>query len=197
MENHFRSDIKLVETPKKPLSMNPKKFGLWLFIASVTMLFAAWTSAYIVRRAEGNWLYFDLPKISYLTVFVIVLSSLTIQWAYVVAAKNQFKRLKISLLVTAVFGIIFLIGQLLTFQALVQSNIYLVGNPSGSFFYIISGFHALHIVSALVFLFFVGISTAKRRIHSQNLAQLEMCVTYWHFLGFLWVYLFVFFLVNR
>ena len=50
------TEFKIVEEPKKPISMNPKKFGMWLFIGSVVMLFAALTSAYIVRQAEGNWL---------------------------------------------------------------------------------------------------------------------------------------------
>lgn len=55
------SEFKIVEEPKKPMAMHPKKFGMWLFVASVGMLFASLTSAYIVRQAEGNWLYFSLP----------------------------------------------------------------------------------------------------------------------------------------
>ncbi len=61
------TDFKIVEEPKKPISMHPKKFAMWIFIASVVMVFASLTSAYIVRQAEGNWLYFDLPGLFYTT----------------------------------------------------------------------------------------------------------------------------------
>ena len=61
MEKSMSTEFKLIEEPKKQLSMNPKKFAMWLFIATVLMLFAAFTSAYIVRRAEGNWVFFELP----------------------------------------------------------------------------------------------------------------------------------------
>jgi len=63
MEKALRSEMKIVEEPKKPLAMHPKKFAMWLFLATVTMLFASLTSAYIVRQAEGNWLYFELPDL--------------------------------------------------------------------------------------------------------------------------------------
>jgi len=56
-------DFRLVEEPKKPLAMHPKKFGMWLFMASVMMLFMSLTSAYIVRHAEGNWVFFELPSL--------------------------------------------------------------------------------------------------------------------------------------
>ncbi|MEQ9164824.1 MAG: cytochrome c oxidase subunit 3, partial [Fulvivirga sp.] len=72
-----------------------------------------------------------------------------------------------------------------------------VGNPSGSFLYILSGLHGLHLVSGIIFLIIVLISTFKYRVHSKNLAQIQMCTTYWHFLGGLWIYLFVFLLLNH
>jgi len=197
MRDQSFGDIRLVEESKKPLSMNPKKFGLWLFIASASMLFAAWTSAYIVRRAEGNWLYFELPDIFYLSTMVIVASSALFQWAYYEVLHNRMQKVKILIFSTATLGTLFLIFQFKAFQQLVDSNVYLVGNPSGSFIYIITGFHGLHIVSALIFLFIVINSVMKKRVSSQNLSQLEMCLTYWHYLGVLWVYLFLFFLLNR
>ena len=75
---NMTTDFKIVEEPKRPLAMNAKKFGLWLFIITVVMIFAALTSAYIVRQAEGNWLVFELPVEMYYTTVVIFLSSITI-----------------------------------------------------------------------------------------------------------------------
>ena len=89
MEKSIRTEMKIVEEPKKPLAMHPKKFAMWLFMASVMMLFASLTSAYIVREAEGNWLYFELPALFYYTTAIIFVSSVTMQWAYFAAKKDS------------------------------------------------------------------------------------------------------------
>ena len=191
------SEMKIVEEPRKPISMHPKKFAMWLFMASVMMLFASLTSAYIVREAEGNWLYFELPSLFYYTTAIIVLSSVSLQWAYFAARKNDIKRLKLMVLITTILGLAFLVGQFQAWGALVQNSVYFIGNPSGSFLYVLTGLHGLHIISAVIFLLVVLNSAYKNRIHSKNMAQMEMCTTYWHFLGGLWIYLFIFLVINR
>lgn len=190
-------DMKIVEEPKRVLTMHPKKFAMWLFMASVAMLFASWTSAYIVRRAEGDWVYFDLPSFFAYSSVVIVISSITMQLAYFAAKKDELEKLKTLVWTTTGLGLVFLVMQFVGFSALVSQRIYLVGNPSGSFVYLISGVHGLHVISAVIFLLVVAVSVRKGRVHSGNMAQMEMCTTYWHFLGALWVYLYVFFLLNR
>jgi len=87
-----------INQAKKPLSTNPKKFVLWLFMVSIIMLFAGLTSAYIVRRLEGNWLQFELPGIFWVNTLVLLLSSATIHWAYLSAKRNNLNDLKISLI---------------------------------------------------------------------------------------------------
>ncbi|MCB0492459.1 MAG: cytochrome c oxidase subunit 3 [Cyclobacteriaceae bacterium] len=191
------TEFKIVEEPKKQLAMHPKKFAMWLFVASVGMLFASLTSAYIVRQAEGNWLYFDLPATLYWTTAVIVLSSVTMQMAYWAAKKDLLDRVKVLVSITMGFGLVFLVGQWMAWLDLIDNNIHLIGNPSGSFLYIITGLHGLHIISALVYLVIVLVSAYRFKIHSRSLAQIEMCTTYWHFLGGLWLYLFIFLLLNR
>ena len=193
MEENFS----FIEGAEQPLSMHPKKFALWLFIVSVVMVFAGMTSAYIVRQGEGNWLEFDLPNIFWYTSGIIVLSSISLQWAYSSAKRDSFNNLKIGLLITLVLGIAFLVGQWYSWEALVAEDVYFVGNPSGSFMYVFTGLHAIHLISGVIFLIIVLISALRNKIHSQNLAQLEMCVTYWHFLGGLWLYLFMFLLLNH
>src|SRR5258708_25561294 len=188
-------DLRIVEEPKKPMAMHPKKFGMWLFLSSVMMLFMSLTSAYIVRQAEGNWVFFELPSLFYVTSVIIVLSSITMQAAYVWAKKDNIALTKIMLLITSVFGIAFLVGQFFGWKQLVGNSIYLVGNPSGSFLYILTGLHAVHIISAIIFLLIVCYSAFKGKTHSKNMAKMEMCTTYWHFLGGLWLYLFIFLLL--
>jgi cytochrome c oxidase subunit 3 len=195
MENMI--DLRIVEEPKKPLAMHPKKFGMWLFMASVMMLFMSLTSAYIVRQAEGNWVFFELPSLFYVTSVIIALSSVTMQWAFFAAKKDQANLVKTLLLITSILGLFFLIGQFFGWKQLVANSIYLVGNPSGSFLYILTRLHALHIISAIVFLWIVCTSAFKEKINSKNMASMEMCTTYWHFLGGLWLYLFIFLLLYR
>jgi cytochrome c oxidase subunit 3 len=197
MEKSISSEFKIVEEPKRTLAMNPKKFAMWLFIGSVVMLFASLTSAYIVRQAEGNWLYFELPGILTISTVVILLSSVTMQWAYWSAKKDNLQMVKTLVSVTTLLGVVFLVLQFLGWRDLVANQVYLVGNPSGSFLYVITGLHGLHIISAIVFLMIVLVSTFRFRVHSKNLLQMEMCTTYWHFLGGLWLYLFVFLLLYR
>jgi cytochrome c oxidase subunit 3 len=191
------SDYKIVEEPKQPLAMNAKKFAMWLVMVSVGMLFAAFSSAYIVRQAEGNWVDFALPSIFYYTTLIIVLSSATIQWAYFAAKKDEVEKVKILVAITTVLGIAFLVGQVIGWKQLTESSIYLVGNPSGSFVYILTGLHGAHLLGGIVFLVIVLVAAFRFKIHSKNLLRIELCVTYWHFLGGLWIYLFVFLILNR
>jgi len=197
MEKSVSADFRIVEEPKKTLAMNPKKFAMWLFIGSVVMLFAALTSAYIVRQAEGNWLFFELPGLFTTSTIVILLSSVTMQWAFWSAKKDNLELVKIMVTITSVLGLAFLVLQFEGWKQLVANQVYLVGNPSGSFLYIITGLHGLHLISAVIFLLIVLVATYRYKVHSRNLTQIEMCTTYWHFLGGLWLYLFVFLLLYR
>lgn len=191
------TDFKIVEEPKRPVAMHPKKFAMWIFVASVGMLFASLTSAYIVRQAEGNWLFFNLPDLLYWTSGVIIVSSVTMQMAYFAAKKDMLDRVKLLIIITMVLGTLFLAGQVFAWRELVAQSVYFVGNPSGSFLYVLTGLHGLHIVSAIIYLILVLVAAYRFKIHSRSLAMMEMCTTYWHFLGGLWIYLFIFLLLNR
>ncbi|MCH7514960.1 MAG: cytochrome c oxidase subunit 3 [Bacteroidetes bacterium] len=190
-------DLQIVEEPGRPVSMEPKKFALWLFIVTIVMLFAAFTSAYIVRQAEGNWLDFSLPSIFYWNTGILLLSSVTMQWAYNSAKRDDLKNVKTAIFLSIVLGIGFLVGQIFGWDMLVDDGVFFVGNPSGSFMYIFTGLHGVHLISGIIFIIIVLIATIKYKVHSKNILLIEMCNTYWHFLDALWVYLFVFLLLNR
>ncbi|HEY0654773.1 MAG TPA: cytochrome c oxidase subunit 3 [Chryseosolibacter sp.] len=195
------AEIKIVEEAKAQVGMNPKKFALWLFMVSVIMIFGALTSAYIVRQAEGNWLDFEMPTMFWITSGLILASSITMHWAYFSAKKDNHEMAKVAMSVTVILGVGFLVGQWLGWKELVANGIYLVGRESngvsGSFMYVISGLHGLHVISGVIFLLVVLVNVFRLKIHSKKLGQIEMCTTYWHFLDGLWLYLFVFLLLNR
>jgi cytochrome c oxidase subunit III len=189
--------IAYIEGAEQPISMHPKKFALWLFIVTIVMIFASLTSAYIVRQSEGNWLEFDLPSIFWYTSVMIILSSFTLHFAYISAKKDDLKSLRLGMIITCVLGLLFLIGQWYSWVALVDRDVYFVGNPAGSFLYVFTGLHAIHLISGVIFLIIVLISSFRYKVHSKNMDVMDMCVTYWHFLGGLWLYLFMFLLLNH
>jgi len=180
--------------PQETLSMDPKKFILWLFLVAIIMGFASQTSAYLVRRAEGNWLEFEMPKIFWYSTGLLLASSLVMQYAYFAAKKDQFKQLKIAISITFALGLAFLWMQFEGWKQLVDMNVYFVGNPSGSFFYVFTGLHGFHIITGLIVLITALTAAFRLDIHSRNLRRIQICTTYWHFLDILWLYLFVFLL---
>ena len=122
------------------------------------------------------------------------------QLAYSAARKDNLQRLKIYLAVTAVFGTAFLVGQLQAWGNLVDRKIFFGGvdaNPSGSFLYVLTGVHGFHLVTGLIFILIVLISSIQYKVHSRNLLRIHLCTVYWHFLGGLWVYLYLFLMLNR
>lgn len=174
-----------------------KKFALYLACSSMVMLFAAFTSAYVVRKAAGNWLEFRLPDIFLVSTVVILASSVTAQLAsrsYRAEKAVPFRRWT---MVTVLLGLLFVMTQYLGWQRLMDIGVPLNGNPSGSFVYVISGFHAAHVlggVAAWLLILRTAFKpfrvTAKRRLH------LELTSIYWHFVDALWVYLLLFFILQ-
>ncbi|MDB9939104.1 cytochrome c oxidase subunit 3 [Cyclobacteriaceae bacterium] len=178
-------------------SVNAKKFALWLFIVSICMLFAGLTSAYIVKKSDGRWLQFDMPDMFLYSTLVLVLSSVAMHWTYLKAKDNSLKAVKIGITATAAIAIAFFYMQYLSWVKLVAQDVFLVGNPSGSFVYIFSGLHLAHLIGGLVFLLVVFLDTMNYKVHSKSMLAIEMCTTYWHFLGGLWIYLYLFLVMNN
>ena len=175
----------------KILRMNPNIFITWIFIISISMIFVSLISAYIVKKGEPGGLIINLPNMFIYSTIVVVLSSLFKQIAYFSAKKDDLNKLNYLLLASILSGVLFLILQYFSWGELVNSGVYFVGHPDGSFIYILSGVHAIHLISGLIFIFVVYVFSIKFKIHSKTLNLIEMSTTYWHFLTFLWVYLFI------
>ncbi|CAH0997014.1 Cytochrome c oxidase subunit 3 [Emticicia aquatica] len=186
-----------VQEAQPVLSVNKWKFIIWLFIITVVMLFASQTSAYLVRRAEGNWAEFTIPTIFWFSTLVLIVSSVSMHFSLIAAKSNNIGKLKIYVAITSFFGLVFLLMQYLGWQDLQNQGIYLKGNPSGSFFYIFTGLHMVHLALGLGILFATFIMAFRLKIDSENTILVEVCATAWHFLDILWLYLFVFLLYFR
>jgi cytochrome c oxidase subunit 3 len=166
-------------------------------MVSMVMMFAGLTSGYIVRQAEGNWFVFELPSIFYLSTFFIIASSVSMQWAYSSVKKNNISNLRTGLIITLGLGLAFTFTQFTAWSELVRMDVFFIGNPSGSFLYVLTGLHLLHLAGGIIFLLVVTTGTIRNKYHSNNTLPIELCSIYRHFLDGLWVYLFVFLLFIR
>ena len=168
---------------------------LYLAMIAMCMIFAGLTSAYVVRSADPGWLKFDLPIFFYVSSVVIIASSLTMMLAVNSAKKDNFSGVTIGLTLTLILGIVFIICQFKAWDSLVAQGIFLTGsgsNPAGSFLYVISGAHLIHLAGGIIMLIYVCIKSFKQLYHSKNLLGLQLSSIYWHFLDLLWIYLFLF-----
>ncbi len=169
---------------------------LWFGMASIVMFFAGLTSAVIVRKGDGNWLIYDIPSMFMYSTIIIVISSLVLIAAHVFAKRNNYAATKASLIITLLLGIAFVFTQFEGYSQLVDAGIYMTGakhNASGSFLYIISGVHLVHLFGGIIALSVVVFNAIKEQYNSKNLLGLQVCSSYWHFLGAMWVYLYIFF----
>ncbi len=179
--------------------IHAQKFALYISFASIVMMFIAFTSAYIVKQAAGNWLEFAIPNMFYISTVVILLSSITLHSSYKSFLAGKEGMYKTLLIVSFILGIAFLILQYYGWQDMFAVGVDLKGNVSGSFVYLITGVHALHIVGgiAAIIVAIVHAFTLRFRVTEKRKLRFELTLHYWHFVDFLWLYLFGFILLYR
>lgn len=176
--------------------LHPHKFTLWVGIASILMMFAGFTSAYIVKRSDSNWLEFRLPPVFWYSTFVILLSSLTMYLAAKAFKARDMVRYRTLMMITAALGVLFAVLQWSGFVYLQDHGVKLIGansNASGSFLGVITGVHILHVLGGVVVLLIMLFKAFNNKRKSYSSIPLEVASTYWHFVDALWIYLFIFF----
>ncbi len=199
-------DIAGVPMDNKQYVIHPLRFAMWLFLLTVIMIFGSLTSAYLVNKSFlAQPLVYDLPPVLWTNLMLILFSSIPMQYAVWAAKRGEIRRAQLALGMTLILGILFLFGQFQAWQDMTTSGLPMVdmtrtdaGNPGRmdntvSFFYIFTGLHGLHLVAALVALVvsLVKTGTTSFKIGKQALS-FELTATFWHFLGALWLYLFIF-----
>jgi cytochrome c oxidase subunit 3 len=168
---------------------------LYVGIFTVVMLFAALTSAVILRSADTGWSPVTIPKMFWISTGVILFSSLTLNLAFSAAGKNAFSQVRTFLSITLVLGIAFGVFQFLGWNEMMSNNIYMTGptsSPAGSYVYFISFLHLLHILAGVIYLAVIWIKSFRNTYNSGNLMGIRHASIFWHFLDGLWIYLFFF-----
>jgi cytochrome c oxidase subunit 3 len=171
----------------------PASTGIWVVLASITMTFAAFTSALIVRQGSAlDWRHLSLPRILYFNTLLLVASSTTLEIArrqvsgFMSGRRDGIANPARWLYITLFLGLFFVAGQYVAWLQLRAQGLFLATNPSSSFFYVLTAAHALHVLGGLGGLVRV-ISRFNRSILRKS--TLDATSLYWHFMDVLWVYL--------
>lgn len=176
--------------------IHPHKFTLWVSIASILMMFAGLTSAFIVKSNLTGWKNIDMPSIFWYSTATILLSSLTMQMAVRSFKQREMRQYRTLIGLTFILGIIFLVLQWFGFKELWSQNIKFAGSAgAGQFLYVIFGLHALHVIGGIITLLVMFLKAFFGKIKLYSSVPVEVMATYWHFVDILWVYLLVFFIV--
>jgi cytochrome c oxidase subunit 3 len=175
----------------KPFDSEAPSTGAWVGLAAITMTFAAFTSAMVVRQGSANdWRHFPFPTILYINTLTLILSSVTLQIArrrFVLTDQAATSaNPAMNLYGTLVLGCAFVVGQYMAWHELRSEGVYLSSAPSSSFFYVFTVLHALHVIGGLLGLLYV-ISKLRRGVLRRS--TLNAASRYWHFMAILWLYL--------
>lgn len=177
--------------------IHPHKYSMWIAMASITMMFMGFTSAYVVKRSQANWQRFELPAIFWVSTAAILLSSLTIHLSLRQFRERNMIRYKQLITLTAALGIVFAVCQIIGFSDMTSHGLTLDSTVSASFIYVIVGMHILHVIGGVVALIILFARAFRTRIRTYSAVPIEVVATYWHFVDALWIYLLIFFSLAR
>ncbi len=190
------------------------RLGMWIGLASILMLFAAFTSAYIYRQGlAGDWQPIQVPRILWTSTLMLISSSITLELSRRALRAGQTDVFNRWLSLTALLGVGFLFGQWMAWRTLAATGVYMATNPNSSFFYLLTGAHGLHLLGGITALTFIllgawrdyGLPFSSSGFRHSNPSSsierrqtvVEVTAIYWHFMDGLWVYLFILLLVWR
>ncbi len=173
----------------------PSSTAIWVFLFAVTMMFAAFSSALIVRKGSSmDWQGFTLPSILYFNTLLLAASSGTLEVArrrvekYMTGLRLSSEHPARWLYITLGLGLLFVVGQYIAWRQLRAQGLYLATNPSSSFFYLLTAVHAIHVLGGLGALLYVISKLNKTTLRRNTIVATSR---YWHFMGVLWIYLIV------
>jgi cytochrome c oxidase subunit 3 len=190
----------MAQLQEDKLNLAPKKFNMWIFIFTSFMFFAALTSGFIVYTGgTGHAMKVVLPSIFIYTTAAIILSSITMFLASKAARELQFDKQRLYLTITIVLGVLFFVGQVYAWYILVAKMGVYFSNPnaSQSFIYVFTGMHLIHILAGLLLLANTLYRAKATTPQVKNLYNMQMSSIFWHFVDIIWIYLYVFLLLNQ
>ena len=181
------------------------RIGMAVALAPIAMLFVAFTSSYIVRQGLGeDWRAMELPNILWINTLILLASSVTLELARRGLARQAalaevpsvpgVAPLKATpapwLPITLVLGLGFLAGQWMAWSQLARQGVFISSNPSSSFFYLLTGTHAVHLAGGVLALAYAAATAAVPQAWERRRMVVDVTSWYWHFMAVLWIYIF-------
>jgi len=162
---------------------------MWVFLATDAMGFAGLLLAEALLRArDASWpdpgVRFDRGLAGVLTVALLV-SSATMASAVAAARAERWRVARRLVLITAALGVAFVLGQLIEFRALlVDRHVGLATDHAAGLFFVIAGYHGLHVIIGVAVLLALGARNAR------GASSIEVAALYWQFVDVAWIVIF-------
>jgi cytochrome c oxidase subunit 3 len=163
----------------------------------VAMTFGGLMAAYVVLATNRSleWQPFALPIQVWISTAIIIISSITYHFAKLKLDRDQREIAKKWFVVTTVFGAAFISSQILAWLELTKRGLYMQGNPYAGFFYILTAVHAAHVLGGIValgsILLRVWQPTSNEDAVLKRRSIAQVVGWYWHFMGAIWIALFL------
>tara|TARA_B100000029_G_C17093732_1_gene785261 strand:+ start:20 stop:655 length:636 start_codon:yes stop_codon:yes gene_type:complete len=174
------------------LEISKGKLGLRYLMIISTIFFCLFIVTYSDRLVYQDWKSMPEPLLLWLNTLLLVITSVVFISAQIASNKNNFEIVKNRLIVIGLLSVVFLLGQLLVWQQMVDQGYYVSSNPANAYFYVFTALHGLHLLGGLVY----WLMTIKKVWNPKNIIVMktkhtvELCAIYWHFLLAVWVVLF-------
>ena len=174
--------------------LSNEKVAMWAFLGSECLLFGALIATYLVYKGRSiNGPFpkdiYDIPFTS-ASSFILLMSSLTMVLAVSSIERNDHKRLRLWLTITALLGTSFIAGQIYEFTAFVREGLTLKTNLFGSSFYVLTGFHGVHVTLGILMLLSLVNLSRRGKITQAKAETVEIVGLYWHFVDVVWIVIF-------
>ncbi|MBD3582384.1 cytochrome c oxidase subunit 3 [Flavobacterium selenitireducens] len=172
------------------------KLILWFAMISMTMMFAGLTSAFVVSKSRKDWLQdFEMPSAFLASTVVILMCSLMMWFAKKSIKQDKHGATMGFLVATLLLGIAFVWLQFEGFGQVVSQGYFFTGSASNvttTFLYVVAMTHMAHLAGGIISLLVIIYKHFKQKYNASQTLGIELGATYWHFLDFLWIYLFLF-----
>ncbi len=175
----------------KTLAMSKAKLGVRTIMVVSTVIFSLLVVSYADRMLVHDWRSLSQPWLLWINTLILILTSVAFHRTKVLAERNEFEKLKNSLLLVGFLTFAFITGQLLVWQYFVNLGQFASTNPANAFFYVLTALHGLHVLGGLYFWAKVTTQLFKNNYKISKVKQnVELCAIYWHFLLIVWIVLF-------
>lgn len=176
--------------PEGAFDTESERVALVYFLVIASVVFSLFLVSYYIRMELPDWQPLSEPGQLWFNTGLLVLSSVLFQWARNIVVKDEKRNLFTAFFGAGIFAILFIVGQVLTWDNLQAGGYYMTSNPANAFYYLLTGLHAVHLLGGLWVWSKSSIRLLSGGEPKDIKLSVELCTLYWHFLLLVWLVLF-------